>query len=342
MRQESFAALSSLFVVMASMGLARPAHAQPAGRDTAAAEAAFAEARALIRQGQYAEACPKLEASFTLDPALGTLLNLSDCFERTGRTASAWVRYREAAAMAVQQGHREREAIARGRIAALEPGLCRLVVRTAHGPNLEVMRDGVVVERAAIGLPVPVDPGAHVVTANAPGASPFTARLEVRPPEKNGACALTVVDIPTTLEGEQAGAPPQLARAAESAPGPPRAEGPPASGWGTPHTLAVVAASGGLVAIGVGTFFGLRAASTQRDADAKCTSAGCTPEGKSLLSDAGASADVSTITFVIGAALVATGAVLWFTSPSLRTTAAPNAAAAASTNLRDLRAGFRF
>ena len=292
------------------------ASAQPVAHDTAAAEAAFAEARALIRQGQYAEACPKLEASFSLDPALGTLLNLSDCFERTGRTASAWVRYREAAAMAVQQNHREREAIARGRIAALEPQLCRLVIRTAHRPNLDVTRDGVVVDRAALGLPVPVDPGPHVITATAPGASAFTSRIDVRPTEKDAPCAVTTIDIPAVLDGEQ-----KTPAASPPVAGPSRVEQGPPSTWRTQHTLAVVAASAGVVALGVGTVFVLKASGAQSQADPECTSNGCSSEGKRLLSDAGASADVATVALIVGAALVATGAVLWLTSPSLRTTA---------------------
>jgi hypothetical protein len=297
-----------LFASAALVG-ATVAGAQPAVHDTAAAEAAFAEARALIRQGEYAAACPKLEASYRLDPALGTLLNLSDCFERTGRNASAWVRYREAAAMAVQQGQREREAIARARVAALEPLLCRLVMRTSQRPTLEVARDGVVVDHAVIDLPVPVDPGPHVVTADARGATTFTAHVEVRAPQKEGPCALTVVEIPAHLEGEDT---------APAAPpfGPPRAE--ESSSWGTPHTLAVVASSAGVVACGVGAFFALKASGTKSDADALCPSGGCTPEGKSLMADAGASADVATVTVVLGAVLLATGAVVWLASPSLR------------------------
>lgn len=331
------ARVTAILLVTAALGIASPASAQPITHDTAGAEAAFAEARTLIRQGRYAEACPKLETSFALDPALGTLLNLSDCFERTGKTASAWVRYREAAAMAVQQGQREREAIARARISALEPTLCRLVVRTSHGPNLEVKRDGLAIDRAAIGLPVPVDPGAHVVTADAPGATTFTSRVEVRPPEKGG-CALTVVEIPALLEDEGASAvssdvAPPIEQAPDAIAGPPRAETPAPSAWRTTHTLAVVAASGGLVAMGVGTVFGLKAGRKKSDADARCTSAGCSPEGQSLMAEAGSSADVATVTLVIGAALIATGAVLWLTSPSLRAT--PTAA-------RELRTGIRF
>lgn len=319
---------------------ASPAHAQPAGpaqaapvHDPAAAEAAFAEARALMRQGKLAEACPKLEASFALDPALGTLLNLGDCFEKTGRTASAWVRYREAAAMAVQQNHREREAIARARVAALEPRLCKLVIRAPDRPDLEVVRDGVPLVHAAMGLPVPVDPGTHVVEAKAPGAAPFSTHVEVLAPAGDAPCPLTAVDIPA-LEAEGAppvpSPPPRPVDLTPERPAPPPQE---ASAWRTQHTLAVVAAAGGLVAVGVGTVFALGASSTKSDADAKCQPEGCTAEGKSLLSDAGQKADVATVTFVIGGALLATGAVLWLTSPSLR---------APATAMRALSGGVRF
>jgi hypothetical protein len=304
----AIAAVVTLAAVLGAPSALAQAH------DTAAAEAAFAEARTLMRQGKYAEACPKLETSFTLDPALGTLMNLSDCFERTGRTASAWVRYREAAAMAVQQGHREREAIARERVAALEPGLCRLVIRTEHGPGLSVVRDGKVVDRAALGLPVPVDPGAHAVIARA-GGGELTANIDVRPPAPGEPCALSTVEIPARLEGEQASPAPPAA--GDGAPPPPSA-----TRWRTSHTLAVVVASAGVVALGVGTVFTVKAAGQKSDGNALCTSAGCSPEGQALLHDAGSSADAATVSVIVGAALVATGAVLWLTSPSLRSAVA--------------------
>ncbi len=305
-------ALAALALTFAT-AIAPRAFAQ--AHDTAAAEAAFAEARTLMGQGKYAEACPKLETSFTLDPALGTLMNLSDCFERTGRTASAWVRYREAAAMAVQQGHRQREQIARQRVAALEPALCRLVIRTEHGPGLSVLRDGKIVDRAALGLPVPVDPGSHSVVAKAGGAE-VTTVIDVRAPDAGAPCALTAIEIPTLLEGERAAAVvvPPPAPGADVGP-------PPPSAWRTSHTLAVVAASAGVVALGIGTVFTVKAAGQKSDGNALCTSAGCQPEGQTLLHDAGTSADAATVSVIIGAALLATGAVVWFTSPSLRSAA---------------------
>lgn len=331
---------AATLLVLASLASPLTVRAQVA-HDSVAAEAAFAEARALMGQGRFAEACPKLEASYQLEPAVGTLLNLGDCFERVGRTASAWIRFRDAAAMAATQGQREREGVARQRAAALEPRLCRLVIKEGARPraDLAVTRDGAPVARAALGIPVPVDPGAHTVEATAPGSSPFAAQIEVRPPGGGGACPTAVVEIPELAPGAGAGGTGGAAAAAPAlkpidlGPEPPPRSAPPSSaspdagssagssgggGWRTIHTLAVVSAAGGLVGLGLGTAFALDGSSTQSDADARCTSAGCTPEGKALLADAGASADVATVGFITGAALLATGAVLWIASPSLR------------------------
>ena len=333
------AAMAFLFASLAEDVTAR---AQVPGQDPVAAEAAFAEARSLMAQGRAAEACPKLEASYALDPAVGTLLNLGDCFERIGRTASAWVRFRDAAAMAVNQNQREREAVARARAAALEPRLCRLVIKGPERSDLAVMRDQVAVARPALGIPVPVDPGPHTIEATAPGAAPFAIKVEVRPPGGGASCPPTVVvipELPATGDAQRAAAAPAPAvKPIELGPAPGTAAPTAATArWGTAHTLGVVSVATGLVGVVVGAAFALDASSTQGKADAKCTSAGCTPEGKTLLADAGSSADIATVGFVAGTVLLATGVVLWLASPSLRAAGAPPPSAT-----RDLRAGFRF
>ena len=59
--------------------------AEPNEGGAAAAESLFQEARKLMDAKRYGEACPKLVASHKLAPAVGTLLNLADCYERGGQ-----------------------------------------------------------------------------------------------------------------------------------------------------------------------------------------------------------------------------------------------------------------
>jgi hypothetical protein len=297
--------------------------------DPAAAEAAFAEARALIKQGKWDEACPKLEASLALDPAVGTILNLGECLAKTGRTASAWLRYREAAAMALQKGQPERERIARERADELSSRLCRIIIRAPRRSDLVVSRDGVVVDANVVGVPVPVDPGVHEVRAEAQGEAPFDARVEVKAPPAGAPCGDTTIDVPF------AATPPSRALAPISLPPEDRPAG-EAPGWQTIHTLAVAATAGGLVAAGIGTAFGISAASAKNDADAQCTAAGCTPDGRDRLDEAGRRADVATVAFAAAGALVVTGVVLWIVSPSL------GAPAKASARPRDAAFVVRF
>ena len=95
--------------VVAALALARTpiAHAQGSG-DTASALSLFEEGKKLASEGNYAEGCPKLLASYNLVQKLGTVLNLADCYERAGKTASAWARFTEAVTMADRAGQQDR------------------------------------------------------------------------------------------------------------------------------------------------------------------------------------------------------------------------------------------
>src|SRR5437868_13903850 len=64
------------------------AQAQPRS-PSALAEQAFRDARALVEQNRWEEACARFEDSLRYEMALGTQLNLARCDKQIGKLASA-------------------------------------------------------------------------------------------------------------------------------------------------------------------------------------------------------------------------------------------------------------
>jgi hypothetical protein len=271
----------------------------------------FEEGRRLMAASQYAEACMKFEASQRLDPGVGTLLNLGDCLERSGRTASAWSRFREAAAAAFSLGQRDRERVARQRADALAPKLCRLLVRPSS-PSQTILRDGLMLDRALHGEAVPVDPGRHEVKATEPGKRGWSASVNVDSPACDG--TTVTVDVVPLVD----------------------AEGSPAgTRWGWQRQVAVGMGGAAVVSAGIGTFLALDARSIYRTAQASCTSAGCADRGTS----AGPLADAATVMFVAAGVSVVGAGVLWFAAPTRSVTLAPEVAPTSYGSVRGTVAG---
>lgn len=158
--------------------LACPRRAWAQSAAPPAAQSLFDQARLLMQEGHFEEACPKLAESQRLDPALGTLLNLAVCNEQLGRTATAYVQYSDALAMAVKSSDEARVSLTRRRIAELAPKLARLVVTTEDSPqDMWVRLDGTLLAPISLGSAIPVDPGSHTVEAGAVGKR--SVRLEV-------------------------------------------------------------------------------------------------------------------------------------------------------------------
>src|SRR4051812_18222858 len=102
--------------MISTLSLALMLAATPAQSTNAQqAEALFQRARALLKADVPNEACPLLEKSHTLDPALGTLMNLADCEERTHHLVAAYMHFNDAAAWAERTHESQRMEVARGR-----------------------------------------------------------------------------------------------------------------------------------------------------------------------------------------------------------------------------------
>lgn len=306
------------------------AHAQAGPpSDVALAEALFREAKTLMGQGRYAEACPRLAESQRLDPGAGTLLTLALCLEGEGKTASAWVAFSDAARLAAKDGRADREKLARKHMDDLDKVLCKLVLRVpdavASLPGLEVAVDGKQVARAVFGVPTPVDPGVHHVLVRARGKQ--DARLDVVV-DRPG--AVVSVDVPSLVDAAPvpvASAPSASSAPVVSVPPPPPKEpvAAPASEPSSParpvRTLAYGALGVSAVALGVGAYFGLRAKSAHDDATTRCPQSPCSDRaGVDANEDARAAANVANVASAIGFVALTTGVVLFVLSPGDRGT----------------------
>ncbi|MEZ4294593.1 MAG: hypothetical protein R3B70_06430 [Polyangiaceae bacterium] len=301
-------------IFLASSLAPTPALSQSA-EDKAAAEKLYDEGKELLAQKKYAEACKRFEASQRLDPGVGTLLFLADCYETTGRTASAWSTFREAASAAKVAGQPDREQIARDRAAKLDGKLFQLTLTVAapDTPGLRVMRDGVEVKKAVWGLALPVDPGTSKLEVSAPGKKPWSSSVDI--PQSAGTRTVEIPaleDAPVVPDatGSATGTAPPTATVA-----PTGTAAPPPGGWSTGRKAGLAMGIAGLASIGVGAVFGGLAASQFGDARASCPDTDCGDQDAVDLSlQAGGFADVSTALFIAGGTVLAAGVVVFFVS----------------------------
>jgi serine/threonine-protein kinase len=290
--------------------------------DAPRAEALFEEARRLMASGDYLAACTKFADSQAIDPAPGTALNLAICYEKAGKLASAWAAFRTAQSAAQSARQTDRAKAAEKRAKALEPKLSHLTISVspdAQVAGLEVRCDDEPVRQAEWQVNVPRDGGFHDITATAPGRKPWKTRIELAASEQS-----LSVDVPV-LEPDVSSAPPPVAPITASTPTPAdsgtvfaNVSDAPKSNGKVQRIVGLSLGGAGVLAIGVGSFAGLTAHSKYDDATASCGPTTTCPKGSpafALRDSAVTWATVSTITFVAGGALLAGGAVLYFTAP---------------------------
>jgi hypothetical protein len=302
----------------------------------AIAENLFEEGRALLVKADYAAACPKLSESQRIDPSIGTGLYLGACYEKSGKTASAWATFKEAQELAERQGDAKRAQLAQQRAAALEPQLARITIVVppdARPPGLVVKRDGIEIMQPIWGSAVPVDPGTHVIEASAPLRLPF--RREVN--AESG--AVINIDVPKLDEkAETAVTPPPPVTIAKPVIESPR-NPPPQQDVETGSTqrkLGLLAAGVGVVGLGLGIASQIQTSSLLSDAKSDgcdtsakpiaCPNGGAGLDGFSKLHDARTTWRPLAITgFVAGGVLLAGGAALYFTAKNGDARAEPRA-----------------
>jgi len=286
---------------------------------------------AAMEARRYEEACPAIEESYKLDPRPGTLFTLAECEAGWGRIATAVRRYDDyltlyaALTPEKQKKQGEREQIAREQKAKLSPLVPELTLNMPPGAprGTIVTRDGAPVAESALGVPMPVDPGEHVIVVQAPGGTASEQRVTIEKGDKKG-LLLEIRVLP--LPDPQATIPPAPAPAPPDPGGP---NGQRVAAWAT--------GSVGLAALVVGAVTGGLAIAAKGTIDQNCgsgigqpISTACNPTGKDAADRLKALGLGSTVGFVVGIAGLGTSVVLFVTAPK----AQPSGAAGTGIALR--------
>lgn len=312
-------AASGVAILMAVLGAPHVAHAQAS--DPAAAAELFRQGRIALEAADYPLACAKLLDSLRLDVHVGTLISLAQCEEAIGKPASARLHTLQAAQLARRIGD-NRASYCEERFAALDARVPRLTIRIAPGapPGTFVRKDSVDVGPTALGVPLPIEVGTHMIVGLAPLRDTRSYTVEAA---EGKSTELTVEpgdllpDIPIAPEDLPPGDAPALTAL------PPKAlSSAPAAPSSTLQTAAFVAGALGLAGIGFGTYFGVRAIDGEGGAPGHCNGNVCDAAGVVVRRDAITDGNASTLTFVASGALLAAGVVMYLASPRGPTSAA--------------------
>lgn len=296
----------SFLIALEATIVAPPVFADEA--DRARAEQLFLDAKQLMEQGKYVEACPKLEESQRLDPADGTLLRYAWCQEELGKLATAWVLFKDGLSRAKKTNNAARIKFAEEHLAAIEPRLSKVTIHVspvASVDGLELRWDGKALGKSEWNAEFPVDGGDHTLSASAPGRQTWTTSIGI-----GKELDRRTIEIP------------QLLAAADSGGAMGAATG--SSDGGSRKTWVYVLAGTGVVFIGGFVGAQLLASSAHDDRKTSClteTTPTCDDTGKSKVRT------WETISFVsAGLALASVGASIYLFTSSPKTETGPSAA----------------
>jgi hypothetical protein len=296
------------------------AEARAEGNDETEAKRLFDSAVELASEGNFMAACRKLEKSLSLHDGLGTSYHLAGCWQKIGRTASAYALFKKVAERAHELDQDERETVARGRMEALLPKLSRLRIDLPApvAPRTAVQRDGEQVAEDDWGKAVPVDPGFYEIRVTADGKEPWSTKVSVTEPS-----TIIAVPVPELADARKSETPKFAAAPAPKAVTKQRPTAVPAAeepSSGPSRTVAIVIGGVGAAALAGGLLEGAQYLDANGDAKNVCPSGvNCTSEEIATHADAVDKARTArTWAYVgigVGSAALAVGTYLFFAAP---------------------------
>jgi tetratricopeptide (TPR) repeat protein len=272
-----------MFGSLALLGLMQPVAARAQTSSASEADALFHRGKERLAAGDYAEACPLLAESYSLDPASGTLLALAVCHEREGKLATAFTEYGEVAVRSRAERRKDRAGAARDKAAELEGKLSHLTIdaaQLAQERAPEVRLDGELLGPERLGTPLVLDGGVKQIEVSAHGKQAWSTSVTLA--ESGDAITLAIpalapLAVQSAAPAEPARAdlpflyaPPESARRAATAP-PHEREGRRAPAEWTGIGLM----ASGALSLTIATGYMARAIHKDNAAEVDCEGAGC-------------------------------------------------------------------
>ena len=227
----------------------QPAHAQDK-KELSKARAQFQRAIELEQAGNFTTALETFRSVGEVRMTPQVRFHIASCEEKLGRLVTALGGYQLAFADADSVGEDFKGEVERA-VTRLQASIPKLVIlRGAGGEAAEIQLDGVALGASSVGVPVPLDPGPHAVTAKAPGFLAFSQTVTIAENEERN------VEVVLTAEPQ-----PEDTHASFGT-GPMEKK--------NPHLVPFVIGGVGVASlIGSGVLFGLRQ-STLKDLEGKC------------------------------------------------------------------------
>jgi len=307
--------------------------------ERAGARAAAEQGVKAFNEGRWSESVDLMTRAEKLVHAPTHLLFLAQAQEKLGHLVTAHEIYLRIAReklradapeafLAAQESAKQAEAALRSRLVQVS------IVLQGNNPKspVEVTMDGERVPDALLGVPHPVDPGAHELVAKGEAMQSRVTSIQLREGSTEtivlklepvaGGAALSSPVSPPKSEPPLAERPSSGVRTREFA----RSTGVPIQNdaKNTGSGMKVLGYTGlgvGVIGVGVGTAFLLRSLGKRADANALCNlPAGDCPDSKAsqinqLDSSANSAGNIATVGFLIGGLSAATGAALLILSP---------------------------
>jgi len=173
--------MAAITIGAPSVGSAQSESTTSSLEDVEAARALAKEGLTAVKEERFEDAIDPLSRSLALHRAPFTLYTLGLAYEGANRPAAALESFRQFLKLPSSEAMKPYQQPAREAVTELEERVAHVVLTVTPGgvDGLVLRIDGRRLPDAALGLPRLVDPGRHVVEADAPGYLPTESRFEV-------------------------------------------------------------------------------------------------------------------------------------------------------------------